>query len=99
MPRGSAAQRIRNPLDVRRERTNRHGIFQLMTARFLLIVLATAAALAAQDIPQVRDIEVTLTEGTSMAATPSPDRRWIAIDLLGGVWILPMRGGEARRLT
>jgi Tol biopolymer transport system component/imidazolonepropionase-like amidohydrolase len=56
-------------------------------------------ALAAQDVPPIRDVEVTLTEGTSMAAAPSPDRRWIAIDLLGGVWILPMRGGEARRLT
>src|SRR5256885_16570290 len=34
-----------------------------------------------------------------MAAAASPDRRWIAIDLLGGIWILPMRGGDAKRLT
>jgi Tol biopolymer transport system component len=70
-----------------------------MTARLLLIVGLTVAAHAAQDIPQTRDVEVTLTEGTAMAAAPSPDRRWIAIDLLGGVWILPMRGGDAKRLT
>ncbi len=36
-------------------------------------------------------------EGTSMAAAASPDRRSIAIDLLGGIWILPdaRRRGEA----
>ena len=70
-----------------------------MTARFPVIVVSLAAALAAQDIPMTRDVEVTLTEGTAMSAAPSPDRRWIAIDLLGSIWILPMRGGEAKRLT
>ena len=34
-----------------------------------------------------------------MAAAASPDRRSIAIDLLGGIWILPFRGGEAKRIT
>src|SRR5215470_1431808 len=57
------------------------------------------AAFAAQDLPQIRDVDVTVTEGTMIAAAPSPDRRWIAIDLLGGIWILPMRGGDAKRLT
>ena len=57
------------------------------------------AALAAQEAPTARDVELTLTEGTSMSAAASPDRRWIAIDLVGGLWLLPMRGGEARRLT
>ena len=40
-----------------------------------------------------------ITQGTSMAAAASPDRRSIAIDLLGGIWILPFRGGEAKRIT
>ena len=34
-----------------------------------------------------------------MAAAASPDRRSIAIDLLGGIWILPFNGGEAHRIT
>src|SRR3981081_3221343 len=46
-----------------------------------------------QDAPTTRQIDLTITQGTSMAAAPSPDRRSIAIDLLGGIWILPMRGG------
>ncbi|HYM25007.1 MAG TPA: amidohydrolase family protein, partial [Vicinamibacterales bacterium] len=41
----------------------------------------------------------TISEGTAMAAAASPDHRWIAADLLGGIWVLPFRGGEARRLT
>src|SRR5262252_8153742 len=70
-----------------------------MMLRSSLTAASAVVALAAQDIPMIRDVEVTLTEGTSMAAAPSPDRRWIAIDLLGGIWILPIRGGEAKRLT
>jgi len=57
------------------------------------------AALGAQDLPTTRDVDVTLSEGTSMSAAASPDRRWIAIDLVGALWLLPMRGGDARRLT
>src|SRR5215831_5899627 len=70
-----------------------------MSVRLIPIAATIVVALGAQDIPLIRDVEVTLTEGTSMAAAPSPDRRWIAIDLLGGIWILPMRGGDAKRLT
>ena len=55
--------------------------------------------LGVQDMPSSRTIDITLTEGTSMAAAASPDRQWMAIDLLGSLWILPMRGGEAKRIT
>jgi Tol biopolymer transport system component len=63
----------------------------------LLPVALAGVALHAQDT--TRDITLTLTEGTSMAAAVSPDRRWIAIDLVGSIWILPFHGGEATKIT
>jgi Tol biopolymer transport system component/imidazolonepropionase-like amidohydrolase len=57
------------------------------------------AIVGAQEPATSRQIDVTLTEGTSMSAAVSPDRRSIAIDLLGSLWILPVRGGEAKRIT
>ena len=34
-----------------------------------------------------------------MAAAVSPDRRWIAFDLVGCLWVMPFRGGEAKQIT
>ena len=59
----------------------------------------TIALVGAQDFSSTRQIDLTLTEGTSMSAAASPDRQWIAIDLVGSLWILPMRGGEAKRIS
>jgi Tol biopolymer transport system component/imidazolonepropionase-like amidohydrolase len=56
------------------------------------------AAVGAQQLT-TREITLTITEGTSMSAAVSPDRRSIAIDLLGSLWILPIRGGSATRIT
>ncbi|MGI5230340.1 amidohydrolase family protein [Actinoallomurus sp. CA-142502] len=42
---------------------------------------------------------VRLREGTDVAAQLSPDGRFIAIDLVGVLWVLPASGGQARRLT
>ncbi len=68
-----------------------------------LAVLAAGATLgsagARQDVTATRQIDLTLTQGTSMAAAASPDGQSIAIDLLGAIWILPFRGGEAKRIT
>ena len=63
------------------------------------LVLSLAALALLQDVPATRQIDLTITQGTSMAAAASPDQRSIAIDLLGGIWILPIRGGEAKRIT
>jgi Tol biopolymer transport system component/imidazolonepropionase-like amidohydrolase len=59
----------------------------------------TVITTRAQEPLTTREVDVTITEGTSMAAAPSPDRRWIAIDLLGALWVLPYGGGEARKIT
>ena len=75
-----------------------------MSRRFLL--LATALVTVAL-CPSTRlhsqapdaDIDINLTEGTGMAAVASPDRRSIAVDFLGALWVLPVGGGEAKRIT
>ncbi len=44
-------------------------------------------------------IEVTLTEGTNMALSLSPDKKQIVFDLQGRLWILPIQGGLATAIT
>ena len=43
-------------------------------------------------------IDITVSEGTSMAIALSPDRQTIAIDLQGGLWTVPIKGGAAKRI-
>ena len=43
--------------------------------------------------------EVTIREGTNMAAVLSPDGSTLALDALGRIWVLPVEGGSARPLT
>ncbi len=42
---------------------------------------------------------VSVTEGTDMAATVSPDHKTIILDLQEALWSLPISGGQAKRLT
>lgn len=44
-------------------------------------------------------IRVTVTEGTNMAADLSPDKKLIAMDLQGTIWVVPVGGGVARPVT
>ena len=44
-------------------------------------------------------IDVTVSEGTSMAVAVSPDGKTLAIDMQGSIWTLPATGGTAKRIT
>jgi Tol biopolymer transport system component len=48
---------------------------------------------------QTRDIDFTTSEGTWTSADLSPDRTWIAFDLLGHIYRMPAAGGDATVLT
>src|SRR6059036_4051338 len=74
---------------------------EFCVSRRLVLAAGALAALgvAPSQLSTTRQIDLTLREGTSMAAAVSPDRRWIAIDLIGALWVLPIRGGEAKRIT
>jgi len=70
-----------------------------MKTRAAVCAALSATVLCAQSQVVTRQVDVALTEGTAMAAAASPDRKWIAIDLVGAIWVLPFGGGEAQRLT
>ena len=70
-----------------------------MRARWLMTIAGIAVTgswLVGQ--PASKDVRLTLSEGTSMAAALSPDGRTIAIDLLGALWTVGVDGGPARRI-
>ncbi|MBB6170429.1 Tol biopolymer transport system component/imidazolonepropionase-like amidohydrolase [Nocardiopsis mwathae] len=58
-----------------------------------------ATAPAARAAPRGDRPEATVTEGTNISATASPDGEWIAFDLYSAIWLAPAGGGTARRLT
>jgi Tol biopolymer transport system component len=69
----------------------------MKTFLFGVAITVGAAVLAAQRVrPQVN---VTVSEGTSMSVTVSPDGQTLAIDMQGSIWTLPSGGGTAKRIT
>ena len=46
-----------------------------------------------------RDVTVEFKEGTNMAPTPSPDGKRIAFTAQGALWVIPVEGGTATRIT
>lgn len=69
------------------------------------IAASGVAALAppgakAADQPLAADTRsVTATEGTNICATVSPDGRTVAFDVYAMLWLVPIEGGPAKRLT
>jgi len=70
----------------------------------LSIALGAAVTATAQpvDLPPpggVASFPIEVHQGTSMAVSASPDGKFLAIDLQGSLWILPAKGGKAKRIT
>ena len=71
-----------------------------MILRLMSLVLALLAATAAQAaVDQPAPVTVTVDEGTSIAVAVSPDGKMLAMDLQGSIWVLPVTGGPAKRIT
>jgi Tol biopolymer transport system component len=65
----------------------------------LWLIDAPAAAAAPLPAEPAGGPRITVTEGTDISATASPDGAWIAFDLYTAIWLVPAKGGRARRLT
>jgi Tol biopolymer transport system component len=67
----------------------------------LLASLSTlAAAQPAQPAPAAEKVKmISVSEGTDMAITVSPDRKTMLMDLQGLTFSLPIAGGEAKQIT
>lgn len=70
-----------------------------MSAFLIIPLTALAFQFSPLTPPASRTIEITLEEGTNMAAALSPDGQTIVIDLLGRLWLLPATGGDAQAIT
>ena len=78
-----------------------------MRRLFILPVVLGASALGialpgaaqAPTIQPPKHVTITVHEGTSMAASVSPDGKMLAMDLQGSIWVLPVTGGPAKRVT
>lgn len=46
-----------------------------------------------------KDLTVSFSEGTNMAAAPSPDGQRIVFSAQGALWVIPTAGGAATRIT
>ncbi|TWD83437.1 Tol biopolymer transport system component [Kribbella amoyensis] len=60
---------------------------------------ATSTASATGTTESAQAGPATLTQGTNFMVSVSPDGRWLAVDLVVAIWVIPAAGGAARRLT
>ena len=63
------------------------------------VILAAATLSAYRTSSKTPQVNVTVSEGTSMSVAVSPDGSTLAIDLQGSIWTLPATGGTAKRIT
>ncbi|WP_432855929.1 amidohydrolase family protein [Amycolatopsis sp. CA-161197] len=77
---------------------NRRGFLTGVAGAVGAVGFGTASAGRAAAEPRAGQ-PLALRQGTNIAAQVSPDGRQVALDLLGVLWLMPARGGPARRLT
>ena len=70
------------------------GVYRTLLPLALALVLSGSALGAAP-----KPVTITVSEGTSMAVSVSPDGKMLAMDLQGSIWVMPASGGVARRIT
>jgi Tol biopolymer transport system component/imidazolonepropionase-like amidohydrolase len=63
------------------------------------IVLAPQATEAAEPAPKTDTRFATAVEGTNICAVVSPDGKTVAFDVYAMLWVMPIAGGAAKRLT
>lgn len=68
------------------------------SGRLLLTWVAALLAVTVRALPG-DTTKVSVSEGTNMAIALSPDKRLIAMDLQGVIWVLPVSGGKAVAIT
>ncbi|MFC3894906.1 amidohydrolase family protein [Lentzea rhizosphaerae] len=71
---------------------------ELLTRTGQAAAVATAASTLTIGTAQA-GAGVKLTQGTNISVSRSSDGRWLAIDLVTAIWVLPAAGGAARKLT
>ncbi|MFD5827614.1 amidohydrolase family protein [Lentzea sp. NPDC060358] len=72
---------------------------ELLTRTGQAAAVATAASALTAGTAQASGDGVKLTQGTNISVSRSRDGRWLAIDLVTAIWVLPAAGGQARKLT
>jgi len=76
-----------------------HRSFILPVVTGLCTIAGAALAQPGPVLHPPQQVTITVHEGTSMAVSVSPDGKMLAMDLQGSIWVLPVGGGEARRVT
>ncbi len=64
-----------------------------------MALMACLSGMGTAEAAVADSTKVVLTEGTNMAIDLSPDKKTIALDLQGTIWLMPATGGEAKAVT
>src|SRR5687767_3531849 len=71
-----------------------------LTLRFIaLLPLALVTGTSSETLQRARHVRFTTHEGSWLSFDVSRDARWIVMDLLGQLWLLPAAGGVASAIT